>query len=103
MRIHAIRELLSPEIKKAESGKKAEPPKKASISDRTELSSNAQRLSGTKADIDIVAAQLSHQPEIRQEKIAEAKQRIQEGYYNTPEFMDKLADKMALDFGAKKS
>jgi flagellar biosynthesis anti-sigma factor FlgM len=103
MRIHAIRELLSPEMKKAEGTKKAEPVKKTSAADRTELSSNAQRLSTTKAEIDIVATQISHQPEIRQDKVAEAKQKIQDGYYNTPEFMDKLADKMALDFGAKKN
>jgi flagellar biosynthesis anti-sigma factor FlgM len=104
MRISAIRELLNPEFKKVDSSKKTEPakPKAGTSPDRTDLSSSGQRLSETKAQVDIIAAQLSTQPEIRPEKVAEAKQKISEGYYDTPEFVDKLADKLATEFGAKK-
>ena len=105
MRISAISELYNPELRKADAAKKVEAAKsKTTISpDRTEFSSNAQRLSDTSAQVSIVAAQIANQPDIRQDKIAEAKQKIQDGYYNTPEFVDKLADKMAQDFGAKMS
>ncbi len=105
MRISAIRDLLSPEFKKVENAKKAEPAKSKSpaSADRTDLSSSGQRLSETKAQVSLIATQLSSQPDVRTEKINEARQKIQDGYYNTPEFVDKLADKLAQEFGAKKS
>lgn len=104
MRISAIREMLNPEFKKVDNAKKTETAKsKAGTSpDRTDLSSSGQRLSETKAQVDVIASQLSSQPEIRQDKVAEAKQKINDGYYNTPEFVDKLADRLAQEFGAKK-
>jgi flagellar biosynthesis anti-sigma factor FlgM len=103
MRISAIRELLNPEFKKVDNAKKTESAKsKAGSSDRTDLSSSGQRLSETKAQVDVIASQLGSQPEIRQDKVAEAKQKINDGYYNTPEFVDKLADKLAQEFGARK-
>ena len=105
MRISAIRELLNPEFKKVDNAKKTEPAKTKSGTspDRTDLSSSGQRLSETKAQVDIIASQLDTHPEIRPEKVAEAKQKINDGYYNTPEFVDKLADKLASEFGAKKA
>jgi flagellar biosynthesis anti-sigma factor FlgM len=102
MRISAINELYNPELRKADAAKKVEAAKSKTVSpDRTEFSSDAQRLSETKAQVGIVAAQIANQPDIRQDKVAEAKQKIQDGYYNTPEFVDKLAGKMAQDFGVK--
>jgi flagellar biosynthesis anti-sigma factor FlgM len=105
MRISAVSELFNPEFKKVDNAKKTDAAKsKAGTSpDRTDLSSSGQRLSETKGQVDIIAAQLNTQPEIRPEKVAEAKQKISEGYYDTPEFVDKLADKLAQEFGAKKS
>jgi flagellar biosynthesis anti-sigma factor FlgM len=104
MRISAIRELFNPELKKAEGIKKTDGQKtKAPVTgDRTEFSSNAQRLSETKAQVQTISAQLAGQPDVRPEKIAEAKQRIKDGYYDKPEFIDKLADKLAQEFGVKK-
>ena len=105
MRISAIGELLNPEFKKVDGAKKTEAAKSkaGSSTDRTDLSSSGQRLSETKAQVDIIASQLGSQPEIRQDKVAEAKQKINDGYYDTPEFVDRLADKLAQEFGAKKS
>jgi flagellar biosynthesis anti-sigma factor FlgM len=105
MRISAVGELFNPEFKKVDNAKKTDAAKSktGTSPDRTDLSSSGQRLSETKAQVDIIATQLSTQPEIRPEKVAEAKQKISEGYYNTPEFVDKLADKLAQEFGAKKS
>jgi flagellar biosynthesis anti-sigma factor FlgM len=107
MRISAIGELFNPEFKKVDNAKKTDSAKSkaasASSTDRTDLSSSGKRLSATMAQVDVISAQLSSQPEIRPEKVAEAKQKISEGYYDTPEFVDKLADKLAQEFGAKKS
>jgi flagellar biosynthesis anti-sigma factor FlgM len=105
MRISTIGGLLNPEFKKVDNAKKTEPakPKAGSSPDRTDLSSSGQRLSETKAQVSIIAAQLTSHPEIRSEKVAEAKQKIIDGYYDTPEFVDKLADKLAQEFRAKKA
>jgi flagellar biosynthesis anti-sigma factor FlgM len=104
MRISALSELLNPEFKRVDNARKTESakPKAGSSPDRTDLSSSGQRLSETSAQTGIIAAQLNTHPEIRPEKVAEAKQKISDGYYNTPEFVDKLADKLAQEFGAKK-
>jgi flagellar biosynthesis anti-sigma factor FlgM len=103
MRISALGQLFNPEIRKADGAKKAEQAKQRPLStDRTELSSNAQRLSDTKAQVDLITAQISSQPDVRPEKVAEIKQKISDGYYNTPEFVDKLAEKLAQEFGVKK-
>ncbi len=102
MRINNIGQIFNTELRKADGPKKNEPSKtKASSGDSTELSSKAQRLSDTKAQVGIVTAQIAAQPDIRADKVAEVKQKIQDGYYATPEFVDKLADKLAQEFGAK--
>jgi anti-sigma28 factor (negative regulator of flagellin synthesis) len=44
---------------------------------------------------------MSAQPEIRSEKIDEVKRKIESGYYDSEEFIDKLADKLLKDFGVK--
>jgi len=104
MRISTIRELLNPEFKKVENAKKTEPAKsKSSSADRIDFSSSGQRLSEANAQVSVIATQLSSQPDVRIDKVNEAKQKIQDGFYNTPEFVDKLADKLAQDFGVKKS
>jgi flagellar biosynthesis anti-sigma factor FlgM len=105
MRISEMGQLFNPEIKKVDSAKKTESakPKAGSSADRTDLSSSGQRLSETNAQVNVIASQLSSQPDIRPEKVAEVKQKINDGYYNTPEFVDKLAGKLAQEFGAKQS
>jgi flagellar biosynthesis anti-sigma factor FlgM len=104
MRISNLGQLFNPDIRKVDGAKKNESAKaKTPSSDSTEFSSGAQRLSESKAQVNIVAAQLAAQPDVRTDKVAEVKQKIQDGYYNTPEFVDKLADKLAQEFGAKKT
>jgi flagellar biosynthesis anti-sigma factor FlgM len=104
MRINSIGQLFNPELRKADGAKKPEPVKtKSSSSDSAQLSSGGQRLSATQAETSIVSAQVAIQPDIRTDRVAEVKKRIQDGFYNTPEFVDKLADKLAQEFGAKKS
>lgn len=40
-------------------------------------------------------------PDVREERVAEVKSRVESGYYNTSEFQDKLADKLLNEFGIK--
>ena len=102
MRIDPINSKIASEIKKIEKAKKFDKTHKTKASlkpDSTNFSSSAQRLSETKANIDIVSAQLAAEPEIRQDKVEEVRNKINQGYYNSPEFVDKLADKLLTFFG----
>jgi flagellar biosynthesis anti-sigma factor FlgM len=107
MRINAITQSLSAELRKIESAKKVEKEGKSAKaptpSDRSDFSANAQRLSETKAHFETIAASVAAQAEVRTDKVAEVKQKIESGYYNSEEFIDKLADKLLNEFGIKQT
>lgn len=105
MRIDPISGKIASEIKKVENAKKVDKEKlKASQKpDTSNFSSNAQRLSETKANSDIISAQIEGEPEIRIEKMEEVRKKIADGFYNSPEFVDKLADKLLTVFGITKT
>ena len=104
MRIDPISSKVASEIKKVKSAKKVDEERlKASLKpDRTTFSSDAQRLSDTKANSDIVSTQLNSEPEIREEKVAEVRKKIADGYYDSPEIIDKIAEKLLSLFGITK-
>jgi flagellar biosynthesis anti-sigma factor FlgM len=104
MRINAVTQPLSAELRKIESARKAEKGnkgQKAPAADRSDFSANAQRLSETKAQFETIAASVAAQPDIRPEKVAEVKGKIERGYYDSEEFIDKLADRLLAEFGIK--
>jgi flagellar biosynthesis anti-sigma factor FlgM len=105
MRITALTELLNTETKKIDSAKKIESASKSKTvpADKTEFSSKAQRLNDTKAQIDIVNSKIASEPDIRPEKIAEVQEKIQNGFYNSDDFVDKLATKLLDEFGIKQT
>ena len=99
MRISALTEAMQPELRKLDTARKAEKQPKARAVDRSEISSKAQQLSETKEQVEVVAAQIAGQPDVRTEKIAEVKEKIRNGFYNSPEFIDTLANKLMKEFG----
>lgn len=103
MRIGAISEILNSEIKRVEGAKKTEhsSSSKAIPLDKTELSIKGKRLNETKAEIEVISSKLANEPEIRPEKIAEAREKIKNGFYDSEEFIDTLADKLLKDFNIK--
>ncbi|MCU0608652.1 MAG: flagellar biosynthesis anti-sigma factor FlgM [Chitinispirillaceae bacterium] len=106
MRINTITEPLSAALRKIDGAKKTEKETKTTrvqqAADRSEISPSAQRLSETKAQFETISASLATQPDIRTEKVAEVKEKIQQGYYNSEEFIDKLASKLLVsEFGLK--
>ena len=104
MRINAITQSIQSELRKVENAKKAEKNhnfSKAVPVDHSEFSDNAKRLSTTKASIDTISATLSSQSDIRTDKISEVQEKIKNGYYNSPEFIDQLAEKLLSEFGIK--
>ncbi|MBN1308404.1 MAG: hypothetical protein JXA18_10835 [Chitinispirillaceae bacterium] len=102
MRINVITQSLQAEFRKAENAKKVDKSgttgRTAPI-DRSDFSAGAQRLSTTKASIEAVSASVSLQDDIRTEKISEVQEKLKTGYYDSPEFLDKLAVKLLAEFG----
>jgi anti-sigma28 factor (negative regulator of flagellin synthesis) len=106
MRINAITQPLQSELRKVENAKKTEKASAAGKNvpvDRSEISAGAHKLSSTKASIDAITTTLQTQADVRTEKIDEVQQKIKNGYYDTPEFIDKLATKLLAEFGIKES
>jgi flagellar biosynthesis anti-sigma factor FlgM len=104
MRINAVTQPLAAELRKIESSRRTEKETKlakSSAADHSEFSANAQRLSETKAQFEAITASVEAQPDVRPEKVAEVREKIEQGYYNSDEFIDKLADKLLVEFGMK--
>lgn len=104
MRINAITQSIQSEFRKVEGAKKAEKSHnstKSSLVDKSDISVGAQHLSSTKASIETISASISAQEDVRTEKITEVQEKIKNGFYNSPEFIDKLADKLLSEFGIK--
>ncbi len=102
MRINAVTQPFNAELRKIEASRKVEKESKTSkISDRSDISSGAQSLNETKAQFETIATSLNSLPEIRNDKIAEVLSKIENGYYNSDEFLDKLAEKLIEDFETK--
>ncbi len=67
--------------------------------DKVELSDKARGLSTSQANVEIVRNKVDSSPDIRIEKVAEVRTKIKDGFYQSDEFIDKLADKLMRDFG----
>ena len=104
MRINTIMQSLQAELRKVENAKKEDKTVNQGKNiphDRSDISAGAQRLSTTKASIDAISASISQQDDIRVEKISEVMEKIKNGYYNSPDFIDMLAVKLLAEFGIK--
>ncbi|MDR2732623.1 MAG: flagellar biosynthesis anti-sigma factor FlgM [Fibromonadaceae bacterium] len=71
--------------------KKEDAPKKTTF-DKVSISADAGKSSSAEA---LVKARVNALPEVREEKVAVAKERIESGYYNTPEFSKELVGRLA--------
>lgn len=100
MRIHGITEAFNAHFRRVQDTKRvSKGQKNARKTDASELSSAAQQLSKASTETSAVSAHLRVQPDVRQERIQEVRQKIQSGYYDTPGFRDELAKKLIKDFG----
>ncbi|MDR1812704.1 MAG: flagellar biosynthesis anti-sigma factor FlgM [Candidatus Fibromonas sp.] len=71
--------------------KKEATPKTKAASDKVSISADAEKNSSSEA---LVMARANALPETREEKINVARERIESGYYNTPEFSRELAENL---------
>jgi len=80
----------------------AKPDKKSEGTTNVSRSSDSVSISDaarSASDSDRVKTRVQALPDIREDKVAAVKAKVQSGYYNTPEFQDQLADKLLKEFG----
>lgn len=100
MKIEGFGGVLGPEPKKPAGPKPSEKSSRAEKSDSVSLSRRGQDLSRA-SEAETVKQVVSAMPDIRADKVEEARAKVESGYFNTPEFTDKLADKLLKDFGIR--
>jgi flagellar biosynthesis anti-sigma factor FlgM len=73
---------------------------KSSKTDSVQFSKQAKDLQAS-SDAQTVSARLEAIPDVRPEKIQEAKEKISSGYFESEEFMDHLANRLLKEFGVQ--
>ncbi len=58
---------------------------------KAEISDTAQKLVDLRAAVDTGRAALEALPDVREEKLAQARQRLQDGHYQSPEVQKKMS------------
>jgi len=100
MRIDHVSEPFRAQLaKKVDAGQKKGAAQKSKKTDNVNVSSDGKALSDTQASVEAAKAQVTNAPDVRAERVEEVKQRIKDGYYNSPQFADRLADKLIKDIG----
>ena len=83
------------DIQKAAGNNKAtEKPEKAKKGDSVAVSKAAKSISDTIASVETATNRIASLPESRADKVAEVKERINNGFYDTEKFRSDLADKL---------
>jgi flagellar biosynthesis anti-sigma factor FlgM len=99
MEIKKISQVFGIDLQKVSgTGKHLEKTEKAGKSDSVSLSKKAKDLANA-SDIEAVSRHVDALPDVRPEKVQEAKEKIASGYFNSPDFEDKLADRLLKEFG----
>jgi hypothetical protein len=101
MLINKISQAMQGELRKVDGARKpgsSEPAAKAAAGDRLELSKNGAMERDIRGEMQIIAARVKAEPDIREDKVFEARVRVEHGFYNTGDFIDKLASKLATSF-----
>ncbi len=71
----------------------------AAPADRAEISDTAHQLMDLRAAVDVGRMSLDNIPDVREDKVAEAKKRLEQGYYNSSVVKDEVAASLASLFG----
>lgn len=98
MKIERIQQVYGADLQKVSGNKPADKSEKTAKSDSVQVSKKAKELADSEASSS-VSAHVKALPDVRAEKVQEAKEKIASGYFNSPEFEDKLADKLMKEFG----
>ena len=98
MKIDKISQIFGMDLQKVSgSGKAPEKTEKPAKADSVSLSKKAKELSNSSTGS--IARHVDALPDIRADKVQEAKEKIASGYFNTPEFDEELATRLMKEFG----
>jgi hypothetical protein len=67
--------------------------------DRAEISDTAHQLMDLRAAVDVGRSSLEGIPDVREDKISQVKERLEQGYYNSQVVQDELAGTLAKVIG----
>jgi len=62
------------------------------VADQAEISPAARRLEDLKSAVDAGRAQLAREPEVREDRVALARERLQSGFYQSSVVRERVAD-----------
>jgi anti-sigma28 factor (negative regulator of flagellin synthesis) len=85
------------ELRKVDGTRRAkgeEPAAKKGGADRSDLSTDVGKRRDVQDEARMVSSMVKGQPDVRTDRVAEAKARVSNGYYNTEAFAETLAAKM---------
>ena len=71
---------------------------KAKPADTMEISDAAHRLVDLRQAVETGRTAIEALPDIRQDRVEEARKRLHQGYYNSPEVRDKIAEQLGSVF-----
>ena len=69
----------------------------AKKSDKASLSSEARSVGALSADIRVLSARVAAEPDIRVDKVEQVREKIENGFYNSEEFAEQLAERLIKD------
>lgn len=97
MRLESVREAVATEFRKIDKTDRkpsGERPKEVKKDSASFSAGSAKATSETKN----LAARIAIEPEVRMDRVAQVKERVSSGFYNSSEFADQLADKLTNEF-----
>ncbi len=99
MKIEQIANTYGVDLQKMAGNKSASKPEKSERkSDSVSVSKEAKDISSTKASAETTSRRIEALPDVRADKVAEVKERIQNGFYDTEKFRSELAEKLIKTF-----
>jgi anti-sigma28 factor (negative regulator of flagellin synthesis) len=97
MLISNVSKAMHGEMRKAEPARRVKSEQAAADgarADSSELSADGKRNRDVTGEVQIISSMVKAQPDVRTERVAEAKAKVSNGYYNTGAFAEQLAAKM---------
>jgi len=94
MLIGKISQTMHGELRKADAARRAKSEQstaKDARTDSSELSADGKKQRDVRGEVQIISSMVKAQPDVRTERVIEAKMRVSNGFYNTESFAEKLA------------
>ncbi len=99
MKIQNIGNIVGSQAVQKNVNKRGTAPADSKPADKVEISSKGRGLQQTETIKNAASAAMNDVPEVREDKVNEVRQRIEEGYYDKPEVKQELAGRILGELG----